>query len=67
MIKRLPWNDLQTRLRVKTEWYMNELVIGLREHVWLASIATALSILGVGLAVTLAIALELLPAGISTL
>jgi hypothetical protein len=49
------------------EWNMNELGNELRELAWLASIITGLSLLGVGLAVTLVIALERLPAGIVTL
>ena len=39
----------------------------LREFAWLASIVMGLSVLGVGLAVTLVIALERLPVGIGTL
>jgi hypothetical protein len=46
---------------------MNELRKELRELAWLASIVTGLSVFGVGLAVTLVIALERLPVGIGTL
>jgi len=46
---------------------MKTLKSELREFAWLASIVTGLSVLGVGLAVTLVIALERLPVGIGAL
>jgi hypothetical protein len=46
---------------------MNELPKELRDLAWIASIVTGLSDFGIGLAVTLVMALERLPAGIGTL
>jgi hypothetical protein len=46
---------------------MNELGKELRELAWLPSVATGLSVLAVGPAITLAMTLERLPAGTSTL
>jgi hypothetical protein len=52
---------------VIVEWRMSTFKTELRELAWLASIVTGLSLLGVGLAVTIVMALERSPIGTSSL